>query len=223
MFLFVRAKARHWASLSTAFSCRRRQKRLTRALGGDKPTTIPNIAFLNWSAIPRPITPTQLTVLHWRRGLRLWRSHRNDLNWRHCGFHPFCNCGVQGQAHKVRDGDLDDGGVSVLGIQGRGNSDSVSEELSGNVVGSNGEVALWRAVIDQALQDASTRPRIMPNRGRTFSSLECEKAREWFGRPGRDFALVCDCADLDGPAVTDYAKGVIDGGGRRRHARRPVG
>lgn len=45
----------------------------------------------------------------------------------------------------------------------------------------SGETALWRAVLDQAMQDACTKPRIMPSGDRTFSSLETEKARDWFG------------------------------------------
>ena len=63
----------------------------------------------------------------------------------------------------------------------------------------------------------------MPGGRRTFSSLENEKACDWFWRAGGDFALVCDGAGLDGEAVADYAKDVIDGGGRRRRVRRAVG
>ena len=41
-----------------------------------------------------------------------------------------------------------------------------------------------------------------------------EKARDWFWRPGADFALVCDCAGLSGSrAVAFYAQDVIHGGG----------
>ena len=59
----------------------------------------------------------------------------------------------------------------------------------------------------------------MPSGGRTFSSQETEKARDWFWRAGADFGFVCDCADLNGSAVAGYAKDVIDGGGRRRRAQ----
>ena len=93
----------------------------------------------------------------------------------------------------------------------------IGSESSG---GGSGEVALWRAVIEQAMNDACTKPRVMPCGDRTFSSLESEKARDWFWRAGVDFGFVCDCADLNGSAVAGYAKDVIDGGGRRRRARR---
>ena len=53
-----------------------------------------------------------------------------------------------------------------------------------------------------------------------FSSLESEKAREWFGRLGADFVFVCDCADLSESAVAAYAEGLISGGGWRRSVYR---
>ena len=46
----------------------------------------------------------------------------------------------------------------------------------------SGEVALWRAVIDQALQDALATERIMKDGRPTFASLEGDKARYWFWR-----------------------------------------
>ncbi len=95
-------------------------------------------------------------------------------------------------------------------------------ELSEKVVGSSGEVVLWRAVIDQALQDAVT-PERFTNGKPTFASVEGGKARYWFGRGGRDFHAVCAYADLDEGAVSQYAAAVIAGGGRRRRARKPVG
>lgn len=88
--------------------------------------------------------------------------------------------------------------------------------LPERVVGS-GEVALWRAVLDQAMQDACAEPRAMPNPD------DPGEARDWLWRSGPDFARVCDGAGLDRKAVTAYAKDVVDGGGRRRRGRRMVG
>ena len=65
-----------------------------------------------------------------------------------------------------------------------------------HTVGS-GEVALWRAVIDQALQDAVAAKRTMRDGRPSFASQESDKAREWFGRAGANFAFVCGCADLN--------------------------
>ena len=90
-----------------------------------------------------------------------------------------------------------------------------------HTVGS-GEVTLWRAVIDQALQDALATKRVMPDGHPTFASLEGDKARYWFWQADANFAFVCDCADLSGSAVASYAQDVIQGGGwrQRRYARR---
>ena len=74
------------------------------------------------------------------------------------------------------------------------------------------EIALWRAVLDQALSDAS-----VPHK-RTFAAKESDKARSWFG--SANFDWVCDLAGLDGDAVFEYAAGVVAGGGRRRRHRR---
>ena len=62
-------------------------------------------------------------------------------------------------------------------------------------------MALWRAVIDQALQDALATKRIMRDGRPTFASVEGDKARYWFWRADANFAFVCDCADLSGSAV----------------------
>ncbi len=96
-------------------------------------------------------------------------------------------------------------------------------ELSEHIIGSSGEVALWRAVIDQALRDAVAPKTIMRDGNATFAGQEIDKARHWFWRADANFAFVCDCADLDGSAVAAYAQDVIHGGGWRRRARRPVG
>ncbi|MCH8112143.1 MAG: hypothetical protein IH905_09365 [Proteobacteria bacterium] len=81
------------------------------------------------------------------------------------------------------------------------------EELSERVVGSSGEIGLWRAVLDQALQDACTKPRVMPCGDRTFSSQETEKARDWFWQADPDFALVCDGAGLDAERIVQVRAG----------------
>ena len=90
--------------------------------------------------------------------------------------------------------------------------------LPERVVGSD-ETELWRTVLDQAMQDAWAKPRAMPDPD------DPEKARNWLGYAGgSDFALVCEGAGLETAAMKEYAKGVIDGGGRRRRrARRTVG
>ncbi len=88
--------------------------------------------------------------------------------------------------------------------------------LPERVVGS-GEAALWRAVIDQALQDAAAIERIMPDGRPTFASLEGDRARYWFGRAGGDFAVACDGAGLDAKAMRDYAQDVIANGRRVPH------
>ncbi len=92
----------------------------------------------------------------------------------------------------------------------------MSAEVHERVVGSSGEVALWRAVIDQALQDAVAAKRIMRDGPPTFADLERNKARNWFWRASADFGFVCDCADLEESTVASYAQDVINGGGWRR-------
>ena len=70
--------------------------------------------------------------------------------------------------------------------------------LPERVVGS-GETALWRAVLDQAMQDACAESHALP------ISDDPGEARDWFGYTGgADFALVCDSAGLDGSAVAAY-------------------
>ncbi len=87
----------------------------------------------------------------------------------------------------------------------------MSTELVEQFVGSSGEVALWRAVIDQLLHDA------------TNGSTDPDKAREFFWRSNPEFVLVCDLANLDPQALASYAEDVIRSGRRRRHQRRIVG
>ena len=80
-----------------------------------------------------------------------------------------------------------------------------------SVVGS-GEVALWRAVLEQAMNDACIpRPNPGENRNPTPASRERDRLRatagDWFKSGGRDFSLVCDFADLPAEAVQDHAYG----------------
>ena len=71
------------------------------------------------------------------------------------------------------------------------------------------------------MQDAAT-PERLTNGKPTFASLESEKARDWFSRAGDEFAVVCDCADLDGSAVAEHAQDVIESGCQRRRARKTI-
>ncbi len=86
----------------------------------------------------------------------------------------------------------------------------MSTESVEQFVGSSGEVALWRAVIDQLLHDAISK------------SADPDEAREYFWRSNPDLALICDFADLDPSALCKYAEDVIANGRRRRHQRRIV-
>ena len=91
-----------------------------------------------------------------------------------------------------------------------------------SVVGS-GEVALWRAVIEQAMNDACIL-RLNPgvNRFPTPASRERDRLRatagDWFKSGGRDFSLVCDWADLPAEAVQDHAYGFL-GTPAEKHSR----
>ena len=80
-----------------------------------------------------------------------------------------------------------------------------------SVIGS-GEVALWRAVIEQAMNDACIlRSNPGVNRFPTPASRERDRVRatalDWFKSGERDFALVCDFADLPAESVQDHAYG----------------
>ena len=78
------------------------------------------------------------------------------------------------------------------------------------------EVALFRAVIGQALSDATLgnlhttphtrRLRTLPNAERL---RELSQARAWFEGKGADFRMVCEHALLDPNAVADKAKAEI--------------
>ena len=87
---------------------------------------------------------------------------------------------------------------------------SLIDSESSRVVGS-GEVALWRAVIEQAMNDACilrSNPGVV-NRFPTPASRERDRLRatagDWFKSGGQDFGLVCDWADLPAEAVQDHA------------------
>ncbi len=82
-----------------------------------------------------------------------------------------------------------------------------------SVVGS-GEVALWRAVIEQAMHDARLiRFNPTSNRAITAASRERDQVRAtaavWLKSGGRDFTIVCDWADLSAEAVQDHAYGSL--------------
>ena len=67
-----------------------------------------------------------------------------------------------------------------------------------------GESALWRAVLAQALHDATTGPRRGHGSARPFSAERArmrDRARDWLLGDGRDFPRVCDLAGLDALAV----------------------
>ncbi len=68
-----------------------------------------------------------------------------------------------------------------------------------------GDKALWRAVIGQALDDAS-RPLSKVRHKR----MEQLRAREWFTQPNRDFEQVCALADWDADRIRSHALPLIE-------------
>jgi hypothetical protein len=86
-------------------------------------------------------------------------------------------------------------------------------------MGHNSELHLWRAVVGQAMEDAtgsvdrprSTKP-LTPQQRREFETrrrvavLERSRARDWLLHGGKDFQLVCHLAQLDPDAVRDKAQ-----------------
>lgn len=72
-----------------------------------------------------------------------------------------------------------------------------------NAVVGKGEVALWRAVIQQALNDAMPGARV--HGSQPVLSAERRRhmhdARRWFAEAGRDFRIVCESALLEPLAV----------------------
>ncbi len=86
---------------------------------------------------------------------------------------------------------------------------------------SSGEVALWRAVLEQAFHDAC-RPRAKATSntwaagaGRRRETARAA-ARVWLKGAERDFSLVCDFADLPAKAVQDHAFEVLGTPAERR-------
>lgn len=65
--------------------------------------------------------------------------------------------------------------------------------------------ALWRAVIQQALDDASR-----PLSKLTYMRLDQLRARDWFMKDNRDFEEVCALADLDASHVRKHALPLIE-------------
>ncbi len=79
-----------------------------------------------------------------------------------------------------------------------------------------GEVALWRAVIDQAMTDATLGLlKGKPGRRTAFRPsaermLHKDRARAWLLDMGHEFQEVCDMAQLDAEAVQAAARRQID-------------
>lgn len=71
------------------------------------------------------------------------------------------------------------------------------------------EVALWRAVIAQSINDATRGGLTNDN---FVSRVERDHAREWLLKDNRDFPRVCHLALLDPGAVRDQARRMADGG-----------
>lgn len=80
-----------------------------------------------------------------------------------------------------------------------------------NAITGQGEVALWRAVIQRAMSDAMPRARM--HDGRPVLSSEHRRemgiARRWFAETGQDFRMVCDLALLESEAVAASARKAI--------------
>lgn len=66
-----------------------------------------------------------------------------------------------------------------------------------------GEQSLWRAVITQALMDASS------NSKKVIDKVERARALAWFSMRNKDFLLVCALADLDPRYVLKKVKEAI--------------
>lgn len=63
----------------------------------------------------------------------------------------------------------------------------------------SGDCALWRAVVRQAIADATSRPRTPE------AEHDRAEARAWFSSPGADFRCVCALADVDPDQVRRVA------------------
>lgn len=78
----------------------------------------------------------------------------------------------------------------------------------------NPEQALWRAVIDQAIADASGKGALK------VTPLERDRALNWLFKPNRDFARVCALADLEPDCVRAQARKTIDEQTRKPQRKR---
>jgi hypothetical protein len=80
-----------------------------------------------------------------------------------------------------------------------------------SLVAVRGEVALWRAVIEQALSDATLkvlklRPGMSPGRLTALRRIQRDQARAWLLGMGEEFHEVCALALLDTEAVRTAAR-----------------
>jgi hypothetical protein len=66
-------------------------------------------------------------------------------------------------------------------------------------------ITLWRAVIQQAVIDAT-----LPLRGPAYERLARQSAREWFKLHNVDFVTTCDLAGLDPVRVRNYVLPLIE-------------
>lgn len=69
---------------------------------------------------------------------------------------------------------------------------------------------LWRAVLDQAMQDA-----VMPTKSKQWRllkehALRQERARDWFKLNNRDFQLICSLAGYDPERVLKGFKAFVE-------------
>lgn len=81
----------------------------------------------------------------------------------------------------------------------------------------HGDKALWRAVIGQALDDASR-----PLSKRRHERLDQLRAREWFTHPNQDFEQVCALAEWDASRVRKHAIPIIEQAATRGVVPQPV-
>lgn len=77
----------------------------------------------------------------------------------------------------------------------------------------DGERALWCAVILQALEEAEGVIVATPNKA--HKEHITHQARIWFTRPNADFATVCHLAGLDPVAVREQSLARINGAHRK--------
>ena len=88
-------------------------------------------------------------------------------------------------------------------------------------VAESGEIALWRAVLEQALHDACLPPSNPTlNRETAKSGRKRDRcrtaARDWLRSAERDFSLVCDFAGLPAEAVQNHACELIGAPAEKR-------